>query len=162
MRLPVAALAMIGVALAEPSPAPRTPLSCGELPAIPSPPPAMPPFPRSLDKVADETFGDLDDGDSGGTSANLDPATQLSRVEIIVGMIPIRPRVKCCHAKYQVDGLANVRVVIGRDGVIRAAHVLGTLAKTPTADCVEKAVKLARFPKFSGSPIQINYPFMLR
>jgi hypothetical protein len=75
----------------------------------------------------------------------------------------VRPAVQACHDRYRVAGTASVRLSLGGDGSVRSASVRGALAGTPTAACVEQAVRGARFPRFRDAPLTIpEYPFLLR
>ncbi len=87
---------------------------------------------------------------------------QLGRGDIVAGMNGIKGRVDGCSAQYHVPGTAMVSVVIGKNGRVSSASVQGALAGTPTGDCVARAVRGASFKKFKGSPMSINYPFILR
>jgi predicted Zn finger-like uncharacterized protein len=87
---------------------------------------------------------------------------QLEKFQIQAGMKRVVGRVQSCYDKYRVPGLAMVKVTIGRAGRIVNANVAGLFSGTPTGSCIKSAVRAARFPKFSGEPISIVYPFQLR
>jgi hypothetical protein len=87
---------------------------------------------------------------------------QLSRGEIVAGMRAVSGRVHACFDAYKEPGTAMVSVQIVGDGSVRSATVLGKLAGTQTAQCLTRAVESASFRKFSGSPMSISYPFILR
>ena len=86
----------------------------------------------------------------------------LTKSQIQGGMRKTKNRVQACYDRFKVPGLARVSITIGRKGRVTSAKVKGVFAGTPTGDCVKKATKGARFPKFKGSPITITYPFILR
>ena len=94
------------------------------------------------------------------SSENL-PDT-LTKSQIQGGMRKTKTRVQACYDRFKVPGLARVSMTIGRKGKVTAAKVKGVFAGTPTGDCVKKATRGARFPKFKGSPITFTYPFILR
>ena len=86
----------------------------------------------------------------------------LTKSQIQGGMRKTKTRVQACYDRFKVPGLARVSITIGRGGRVSSAKVKGVFAGTPTGDCVKKATRSARFPKFKGSPITITYPFILR
>lgn len=67
-----------------------------------------------------------------------------------------------CNDQYKVPGTVNVKFAINGDGVITEATVVGTFADSPTGLCVERAVKDARFKKWKGPSVSVNYPFAFR
>lgn len=102
----------------------------------------------------------------GGEKAAPDPSEnlpeRLSNSDIRTGMSSVRPRVQACNAQYRVPGTVNLNITIARTGKIQSAVVTQKFAGTPTGSCVEKAVKGASFPKFSGPPMTIDYPFVMQ
>lgn len=86
----------------------------------------------------------------------------LNKSQIQGGMRSTKTKVQACFDRFKVPGLARVSITIGRKGRVTSAKVKGVFAGTPTGDCVKKATRGARFPKFKGSPITITYPFLLR
>ena len=74
----------------------------------------------------------------------------------------VRGRVQACNDKYKVPGTVNVKITISPGGSVTGASVTGKFAGTPTGSCVESAVKSARFKKFDGAPVNVNYPFAFR
>jgi hypothetical protein len=88
--------------------------------------------------------------------------TPLSREQVITGMRKITGRVDACFAQFKSPGLTFVFVTIARDGSVTQASVGGSFLKTPTGNCVEKAVRAATFPPFEGPSVTLYYPFMLR
>ena len=81
---------------------------------------------------------------------------------IQAGMRAIKGAVQRCYDRYKVPGLANVQVRIGRTGLVESARIRGIFSQTPTGACVAAAARRARFPRFTGDPITITYPFILR
>ena len=86
---------------------------------------------------------------------------QLGSEEIKAGMRAIRGAVQACYDKYQVEGMVNVRLTIGKDGRPVLVKIRGKFFGTDTGSCVASAVQNARFPSHSGDPLTINYPFRL-
>lgn len=87
---------------------------------------------------------------------------QLSRTDVLNGMRSVQSRVSACYQRYHVPGTAMVNLVIAKTGHVSEASVGGALANTPTGDCVSSAVKAARFSRFSGASMRVQYPFILR
>ena len=108
------------------------------------------------------TRGGRDELDDLIDAAISGPKKTLTKGEIQKGMRSIKKRVYACYNKYKVPGLCEVKVTIGRSGKISDAQVKGAFRDTPTGACVVKAVPHARFMKFTGEPIVITYPFILR
>lgn len=84
----------------------------------------------------------------------------LSRKEIITGMRGVASRVQGCYNQHKQAGLVMIQVRVTGGGAV-SATATGNFAGTPTGQCVAAAVKLARFPKFSGAPMSFPYPFRL-
>jgi hypothetical protein len=74
----------------------------------------------------------------------------------------IKGRVQGCYDKFRVPGTAFVSVTISPSGRISSARVKGIFAGTPTGACLQAAARAASFPRFKGSAINIDYPFILR
>ena len=86
----------------------------------------------------------------------------LSRSDITKAISGVRGAVRGCYNKYKVTGLVWVRVTVsGSSGRVSSASVTGKFSGTPTGKCVARAVKRARFAKFSRSSQSFKYPFRL-
>lgn len=130
-------------------------------------------------KVAAKTSGKKDDLDSlidntiaGGVAAPTPkPAapkkevkkapTTLTKKQIATGMRKIRSRIGACYDKYQVEGVARVKLTITKAGKPTNISVAGKFFGTDTGACVKKAVGAARFPTFTGNEPTFVYPFQL-
>jgi hypothetical protein len=86
----------------------------------------------------------------------------LSRNDILTGMRSVQPRVTACYGQYHVPGTATVSMSIAPNGKVQSANVVGSLAGTPSGDCVVRAARAATFARFSGPPMSVQYPFVLR
>jgi len=84
----------------------------------------------------------------------------LSRSDIRRGMGGVSSRVQGCYNAHKKSGLVMISVKITGAGKVSASPT-GSFAGTPTGKCVASAVRLARFPKFSGAPMSFPYPFRL-
>jgi len=89
-------------------------------------------------------------------------AQRLSAPQIKDVMRGIKPQVMSCSTRHGAKGLARVQVVIATSGRVKSAKVLGELSRSPGGTCIAKAARGARFPSFSGKPVTIIYPFVLR
>lgn len=138
--------------------------------AAPAPAPTPAPAPEAPKK------GSLDDllaGAIGGSPKKSAPAAApapaaeptkklgpLAKSDIVKGMMGVLPKTKACYDQYKVPGTANVTIKVGGSGKVDDAQVTGKFAGTPTGECVEKAVKTAKFPPSDG--LTFPYPIPLR
>jgi hypothetical protein len=124
--------------------------------------------PSSLDTLLDDAIGGKEPAKKAAPAAAPKPAAsdlpeQLNMNQIRSAMNKVKGRVQACYDQYQVEGMANVKFIIKGDGGIKNVSIRGKFRGTDTGDCVVKAVKTARFPKFSGKPMTIKtYPFLLQ
>ncbi|MCA9670114.1 MAG: AgmX/PglI C-terminal domain-containing protein, partial [Myxococcales bacterium] len=97
-------------------------------------------------------------------AAAPDPSlpSQLNMNQIRTVMRKIRGRVQGCYDKFQIEGRATARVQIAPSGRVKSVVIKGKFFGTDTGNCVAKAVRGARFPKFSGKMMTIKYPFLLQ
>lgn len=73
-------------------------------------------------------------------------------------------QVSACNAN-QADkksGTVTVRFTIQPSGAVGGAQVTGGFAGTPVGGCIARVVRGLRFPSFSGSPVTITFPFVLK
>jgi len=85
----------------------------------------------------------------------------LTRNEIVAGMRTVQQRVSACFSQYHVPGTALVSLRIVPSGKVQSADVVGSLAHTPSGDCVARAARAASFAQFSGPAMSLQYPFAL-
>jgi len=96
----------------------------------------------------------------GGSAEPAAAAGPLAKSAVVSGMNGIKGKITDCYNQFKVPGMAMVNVVIGKNGKVSSATVIGKFAGTPTGGCVEKAVKSASFPPSEG--LSTPYPFQLR
>jgi outer membrane biosynthesis protein TonB len=84
----------------------------------------------------------------------------LTRSEIQAAMKAVQPRVNDCGRQFQASGAAELKVTVGEDGAVKSVNVTGVFAGTPTAECLQRAVKSAAFPPSTG--LRFDYPISLR
>lgn len=74
----------------------------------------------------------------------------------------LQPKLKQCFRRFQIPGIANVKLVVDPSGSIEPASLSGDFEGTPTGDCVMQELSSATLPPFKGSPVQLNHAFVLR
>ncbi len=133
-------------------------------------PPAAAPAPTAVSKKPGKKGDELDEllskgssGGGGGSSAQSEDnlPEQLDRGAVLGGLSKVKPRVLACKDQFKVSGMAMVSLTIGKTGRVSSATVKGSLAGTPTGECISRAVKSASFPPFKGSPLTVDYPYQL-
>ncbi len=96
---------------------------------------------------------------TGGKSAAPLPKT-LNRKQVQVGMKSVAAQVKRCGTGKARSVTMNVK--ISSSGRVLAANAMGALAGTPEGLCAARAMKKAKFQKFSGPSLSVKYPFKLK
>jgi hypothetical protein len=102
----------------------------------------------------------LDDLLEGSCCNGPEDPGRLDKCDIVNGMSRVKRAVAACYLEQA--GMAAVNVTISPAGCITSAVVGGTFAGTKTGECVAAAVRKAVFPAFTGPPMTLTYPFMLR
>ena len=74
----------------------------------------------------------------------------------------LQPKINPCGKGEK--GLATVSITIkGSNGRVSSAKVVsGGFKGTPQGNCIAKAVKTAKFPKFQKSSFSFSYPFVVK
>jgi hypothetical protein len=85
---------------------------------------------------------------------------RLSLRTLWCGLETINDKVAACGATHKGSGDAYVDVVVGRNGAVTSAVVMGKLANTPVGDCVSAAARTVTFPPSLGG--SFDYPFSQR
>jgi hypothetical protein len=88
------------------------------------------------------------------------PPEQLDKAAIVAGMSRIAPRVRACFDQYRVIGVWTATLTIVNSGQVSKVHVAGPHLET--ANCIGNAVAGAIFPPFTGAPLTISYPYVIR
>ncbi len=87
----------------------------------------------------------------------------LTKAGIKKGVQTVISAVTACRDRFPVPGLYLIRMVIGPDGKVRSAQsVGGVTAGNMTGQCIAGAMADAKFPTFSGPPLTVTHPFILR
>ena len=67
----------------------------------------------------------------------------------------------CRRLEPDITGQVTVRFTVNGNGRVSGTKTTGQYANTPIGNCVAQKVRAIRFPRFSGSPFPINFPFSL-
>jgi hypothetical protein len=88
---------------------------------------------------------------------------RLTRKQIMTTVRRNAAGVSRCKAETKgPDGTVMVQMVIKGEGKISQAKVTTAAVKgSPMATCIERKVKVFRFPQFRGDPMRINMPFAM-
>lgn len=147
-------------------------------PAAAAPPKPTPPKPPPP-KPAEESTSEVDDllgslngkkpaapaGGSDPVAAPSDPMlpAALTKRQILTVVKRNAGGVRKCKAQPPgASGTVTVRMQIAPNGSVSSANIIGGPVKgTAQGNCVERTVKVFRFPQFSGDPMQINMPFAM-
>jgi hypothetical protein len=79
--------------------------------------------------------------------AALPPLAQADITRVMAG---VKTRGKDCARQFGKDGIAELKLAVGKDGSVTNVSVGGKLANTPVAACIEKAARAAAFPRSAG------------
>jgi hypothetical protein len=82
-----------------------------------------------------------------------------SRSDVATALRRVQSAVDACTTDV---GHVTIRLTVANDGSVSAAHATGDYAGTPAGACMADAVREARFPAFTATPMTISYPFTLR
>jgi hypothetical protein len=74
----------------------------------------------------------------------------LSQADIARVMAGVKARGKDCARQLGQKGIAELKLVVSKDGSVTDARVSGKLANTPVGACIEKAARSASFPRSPG------------
>lgn len=67
-----------------------------------------------------------------------------------------------CYQQFGTTGNVPADIVVDPSGKVKHAKVVGNLADTPAAQCVERLIKDLTFPKFRGDAVRLQWPLSLR
>ena len=93
------------------------------------------------------------------SAASSDPGLpeKPSRDEVMSALRSVQPEVSACGQGS--GGVAMANIVVGNSGRVKSVSV--TQVPGPVASCVARAVRGARFPKFSSPTFSVSFPFRL-
>ncbi len=104
----------------------------------------------------------VDDGTKVSKAPKVVHPDRLSPADIKTAMKEVKVLAKSCHEAYGIEGAARFKIVIANTGKITKSDQSGDFAGTPTGICLDKAVKMAVFPKSKKKATRIAYPISLR
>ena len=88
------------------------------------------------------------------------PPPPLSQADISRVMAGVKTRSKDCARQFGQKGIAELKLVVNKDGRVTDVTVGGKLASMPVAACIEKVVRAASFPRSAG--LRFNYGIDVR
>lgn len=80
-----------------------------------------------------------------------------TREDVMTALRAVQPAVSACGQGQ--GGVAMAAIVVGSSGRVQSVQV--TQVPGPVASCVSRAVRGARFPKFSAPKFSVSFPFRL-
>ncbi len=86
---------------------------------------------------------------------------QPSKASIRATMRSVLPRIRSCHDKHRQTGTIRVSLTIRGNGTADV-DIIGAFAGTPTGFCVLGALERRTFPRFTGKPVRLVYPYNLQ
>jgi hypothetical protein len=89
-------------------------------------------------------------------------AAQLSKQEVLHGMMSARLRVADCYDRYKLSGVFNAQMRVEPDGRVSDVRWPREMAQSAQSDCLLTALRAIQFPAFAGPPMTFAYPFILR
>lgn len=108
----------------------------------------------------------------GGAAAPIDPEPEgklpeklpdaLTGAMIKQAMQPVLDAANACFARYKVSGKAKLVMTIDNEGKIVEYVQEGELVGTPTATCLDTAVKKVTFPRTQKPRTKVGYPIVLQ
>lgn len=87
--------------------------------------------------------------------AEPEPLPSLTQSEIASAMAGVKNGAKACGQRFGQNGVADLRMVVGKDGKVTDVAVRGMLAGMPISDCIAQAARGASFPPNNG--LKFNY-----
>ena len=134
-------------------------------PARPVPPTRLPPIAPRRDKARRRpTRRAAEKPKKAVEAAPEEPSGAPPRTikELRSALARLQNRVVACHQRFQVDGVADVRVAVNPSGTVESASLAGEFEGTPTGDCIVRLVSAASFPSFDGTEsVKVSHSFSL-
>ncbi len=110
----------------------------------------------------EETERARETGEGGGSAGSAEPEDlpdAPDRDSVAAALRAVQPLVEACYQEQH--GVATVEITVGSSGRVRSALVTGFFAGTAEGSCIARAVRRARFPRFSQDTFLVTYPFQL-
>jgi hypothetical protein len=113
-------------------------------------------------QAQEEEADDSSDSEADEPVAQPAPAAnlpeQLTRSEVQKGLEDVRSVLASCAAGEHGTTYANV--TISGAGRVSYSTIEGAFAGSPAGSCMARALRTSDFPKFSGAPLKVRYPFV--
>ena len=119
-----------------------------------------PSSPMPADKQACSGAVPLDPAPEGPRPEKLPDA--LTGAMIKAAMKPVLDAANACYARYKVTGRAKLVMTIDNEGKVIEYVQEGELVGTPTATCIDTAVKRVTFPRTQKPTTKVGYPIVLQ
>jgi hypothetical protein len=126
--------------------------------------PADSPEPAGADDKAAQADTPAEKPKKAVEAAPDEPASAPPRTvkDLRSALARLQNRVVACHQRFQVDGVADVRVAVNPSGTVESASLAGEFEGTPTGDCIVRLVSAASFPSFDGTEsVKVSHSFSL-
>jgi len=88
--------------------------------------------------------------------------SKLPRGKVRKALAAVSADLHACYDQFGVKGDAPATIVVAPTGKITMVKVIGQLAGTPTARCVERLVRNVKFPTFKGQQVSLQWPFVVK
>ena len=85
-----------------------------------------------------------------------------TRNDILAGLSRVQGKIQDCYDELQTPGLLLVKMVVLSSGKVQSVVAEGALAGTPSAECVEQAVKGAWFRPFKRDKLTLTSQLVLK
>jgi hypothetical protein len=90
------------------------------------------------------------------------PTVELTTAVIRDAMQPVVDAAHGCFENFGVAGRAKLRITIAADGSVAKYEQQGEFEHTPTGECIDKAMKEAKFPRSKKPKTTISFPIVLQ
>lgn len=85
---------------------------------------------------------------------------RLTPHEVELALQPVQEKIHECYVEFgEPSGTAMVQLVIGGDGKLTQVQLPVLFDKADIGICLRSQIKSARFPKFRGQPMRLEYAF---
>ena len=78
------------------------------------------------------------------------PLPPLTAAEIAKVMADVKTHANACSKRFGQNGVADLKLTVGKDGKVTDVALRGKLADSPIAQCIAKAARGATFPPNAG------------
>jgi hypothetical protein len=108
--------------------------------------------PKKHDKAIDAMLKDVQkSGPAPAAKREEAPALEpLTSSDIAKAMAGVKTRASACAQRLGQSGIAELKIVVGKDGKVHDVNVGGKVAGSPLGACIEKAVRATTFRPNAG------------